>query len=489
MTITDLRPKLVLACDKESLRFAPIKRRAKIHEFLLEFAKRHNIKLDQPIGNVAMRVPATAGKEGAPTVVLQGHMDMVPNQTKPETHNFDTDPILTEVDGEWLHSKGYKTTLGADNGIGVAMALAALLDKSYEHGPIETLFTVDEETGLTGAKNLGKDMITGNILINLDSEDEAQIFLGCAGGIDTLGHFDYTDAPAPAGYQFFKFSILKFKGGHSGADIHLGRANANKQLARFLFSLYRAYDGQVAVADINGGELRNVIPGNAYAVIGVPADKKEDLRKRVNEFAAVLEEEFSTIEGNQEVTLETVDTPATVIDADTAKRVVWSVNSIPNAVQAMSHRIEGMVNTSTNTALIRMDRDKHVITVTTSQRSEEESRKYDIAGQIYAHFDLSGARVEQGDGYPGWTPNMNSEILKVAVKAYEDLYGITPLCTSLHAGLECGNFLLNNPKLDMISFGPTLRDVHTPKESMHIPAVDKCWNHLRRILEMMADEK
>ena len=236
-------------------------------------------------------------------------------------------------------------------------------------------------------------MITGNILINLDSEDEAQIFLGCAGGIDTLGHFDYTDAPAPAGYQFFKFSILKFKGGHSGADIHLGRANANKQLARFLFSLYRAYDGQVAVADINGGELRNVIPGNAYAVIGVPADKKEDLRKRVNEFAAVLEEEFSTIEGNQEVTLETVDTPATVIDADTAKRVVWSVNSIPNAVQAMSHRIEGMVNTSTNTALIRMDRDKHVITVTTSQRSEEESRKYDIAHQVEAVFSFARTSI------------------------------------------------------------------------------------------------
>lgn len=490
MTITELEPKLVFGIFDEITKVPrPSKKEGKIREFLLEFAKKHNIEAKtDPIGNVAMRVPATPGKENAPTVVLQGHMDMVPNQTKPETHNFETDPILTEVDGEWLHSKDYKTTLGADNGIGVAMALAALLDKSYEHGPIETLFTVDEETGLTGAKNLGKDMITGNILINLDSEDEAQIFLGCAGGIDTLGHFAYTDAPAPAGYEFFKFSLLKFKGGHSGADIHLGRANANKQLARFLFSLYRAYNDQVALADINGGELRNVIPGNAYAVIGVPADKKEDLRKRVNVFAAEVEEEFRTIEGHQEVLLESADTPATVVDAETAKRVIWSINSIPNAVQAMSHRIEGMVNTSTNTALIRMDRDNHEIVVTTSQRSEEESRKRDIAGQIYAHFELSGARVEQGDGYPGWTPNMDSEILKVAVKAYEDLYGITPLCTSLHAGLECGNFLLDNPKLDMISFGPTLRDVHTPKESMHIPAVDKCWNHLRRILTMMADK-
>lgn len=490
MTITELEPKLVFGIFDEITKVPrPSKKEGKIREFLLEFAKKHNIEAKtDPIGNVAMRVPATPGKENAPTVVLQGHMDMVPNQTKPETHNFETDPILTEVDGEWLHSKDYKTTLGADNGIGVAMALAALLDKTYEHGPIETLFTVDEETGLTGAKNLGKDMITGNILINLDSEDEAQIFLGCAGGIDTIGHYAYTDAPAPAGYEFFKFSLLKFKGGHSGADIHLGRANANKLLARFLFSLYRAYGDQVALADINGGELRNVIPGNAYAVIGVPADKKEDLRKRVNVFAAEVEEEFRTIEGHQEVLLESADAPATVVDAETAKRVVWSINSIPNAVQAMSHRIEGMVNTSTNTALIRMDRDNHEIVVTTSQRSEEESRKRDIAGQIYAHFELSGARVEQGDGYPGWTPNMDSEILKVAVKAYEDLYGITPLCTSLHAGLECGNFLLNNPKLDMISFGPTLRDVHTPKESMHIPAVDKCWNHLRRILTMMADK-
>ncbi len=491
MTINDLEPKIVFGIFDEITKVPrPSKKEGKIREFLLEFAKRNNIEAKtDPIGNVAMRIPATPGKENAPTIVLQGHMDMVPNQTKPETHNFDTDPILTEVTGEWLHSKDYKTTLGADNGIGVAASLAALTDKTLVHGPLEALFTIDEETGLTGAKNLGKDMITGNILVNLDSEEEAQIFLGCAGGIDTLGHFAYTDAPAPEGYEFFKFSILKFTGGHSGSDINLGRANANKQLARFLFSLYRAYNDQVSLADINGGELRNVIPGNAYAVIGVPADKKEDLRKRVNEFAATIEEEFGNIEGNQEIKLESETAPATVIDAAAAKRVVWCVNSIPNAVIAMSRRIEGMVNTSTNTALIRVDRDKHVITITTSQRSEEESRKFDIAGQIYAHFEICGAEVEQGDGYPGWTPNMDSEILKVAVKAYEDLYGITPLCTSLHAGLECGNFLVNNPKLDMISFGPTLRDVHTPKESMHIPAVDKFWKHLRRIIEMIADEK
>ena len=489
MTIKELKPELIWGIFDEITNVPrPSKKEGKIREFLIEFAKRHNIEAKtDAIGNVAMRVPATPGKENAPVVVLQGHMDMVPNQTKPETHNFETDPIETEIDGEWVHSKGYKTTLGADNGIGMAGALAALVDKTYEHGPLEALFTVDEETGLTGAKNVGKDMITGNILINLDSEDEAQIFLGCAGGIDTIGKFHYTRAAVPTGYQFFTVSLLRFKGGHSGSDIHLGRANANKLLARFLYDCYKAY-GDIAIADINGGELRNVIPGNSYAVIGIPADKKEDLRMRLNNFAAVIETEYKGIEDSEVIKLESAETPEYVIDCDTAKRVVYCIYSAPNAVIAMSRSIKGMVSTSTNLALIRMDREKDEIVITTSQRSEEETRKFDIAGQIYAHFELAGATVEQGDGYPGWTPNMDSEILKVAVKAYEDLYGITPLCTALHAGLECGNFLVDNPKLDMISFGPTLRDVHTPKESMHIPAVEKFWNHLVRILEMAAEK-
>ena len=293
MTIKELKPELIWGIFDEITNVPrPSKKEGKIREFLIEFAKRHNIEAKtDAIGNVAMRVPATPGKENAPVVVLQGHMDMVPNQTKPETHNFETDPIETEIDGEWVHSKGYKTTLGADNGIGMAGALAALVDKTYEHGPLEALFTVDEETGLTGAKNVGKDMMTGNILINLDSEDEAQIFLGCAGGIDTIGKFHYTRAAVPAGYQFFTVSLLRFKGGHSGSDIHLGRANANKLLARFLYDCYKAY-GDIAIADINGGELRNVIPGNSYAVIGIPADKKEDLRTRLNNFAAVIETEY-----------------------------------------------------------------------------------------------------------------------------------------------------------------------------------------------------
>ncbi len=489
MTIKELEPKLIWGIFDEITKVPrPSKKEGKIREYLLEFAKKHNIEAKtDAIGNVAMRVPATPGKEHVPTIVMQGHMDMVPNQTKPETHNFDTDPILTEIDGEWVHSAGYKTTLGADNGIGMAAALAALLDESFAHGPLEALFTIDEETGLTGAKNLGKDMITGETLINLDSEDEAQIFLGCAGGIDTIGRFPYSCASVPEGYQFFTFSITSFKGGHSGADIHLGRANANKQLARFLVDCYRAY-GEIAIADMNGGELRNVIPGNAYAVIGVPADKKEDLRTRANHFAAMVEEEYKGIEDAQKITLESAETPACIIDNETVRRVVMCIHSAPNAVIAMSRSIKGMVSTSTNLALIRIDREKKEIVITTSQRSEEESRKFEIASEIYTHFELAGATVEQGDGYPGWTPNMDSEILKVAVKAYEDLYGITPVCTSLHAGLECGNFLVNNPKLDMISFGPTLRDVHTPKESMHIPAVEKFWNHLVRILVMVADK-
>lgn len=490
MTIKDLEPRIVFDIFEQITKVPrPSKKEGKIREFLLDFAKKNNIEAKtDPIGNVAMSVPATAGHENAATIVLQGHMDMVPNQTKPETHNFETDPIETEVTGEWLHSKGHKTTLGADNGIGVAAALAALTDKTLVHGRLEALFTVDEETGLTGAKNLGKDMITGKILINLDSEEEAQIFLGCAGGIDTIGHFKYEEEPAVAGYQYFKVSLSKFKGGHSGSDIHLGHANANKQLARFLYSIYRAYDDQVSIAEIDGGELRNVIPANSYAIVGVPADKKEDLRTRVNEFAATVEKEFGDLEGNQIIKLESVDTPEKVIAKEAAKRIVWTINSCPNAVQAMSRCIEGMVNTSTNLALVQTDHAAKEVVVTTSQRSEEESRKMDIAGQIYSHFELGGGVVDQGEGYPGWTPNMDSEILKVAVKAYEELYGITPLCTSLHAGLECGNFLKDNPDLDMISFGPTLQGVHTPDEAMHIPAVEKFWQHLRKIIEMIAEK-
>ena len=402
MTIKELKPELIWGIFDEITNVPrPSKKEGKIREFLIEFAKRHNIEAKtDAIGNVAMRVPATPGKENAPVVVLQGHMDMVPNQTKPETHNFETDPIETEIDGEWVHSKGYKTTLGADNGIGMAGALAALVDKTYEHGPLEALFTVDEETGLTGAKNVGKDMMTGNILINLDSEDEAQIFLGCAGGIDTIGKFHYTRAAVPTGYQFFTVSLLRFKGGHSGSDIHLGRANANKLLARFLYDCYKAY-GDIAIADINGGELRNVIPGNSYAVIGIPADKKEDLRMRLNNFAAVIETEYKGIEDSEVIKLESAETPEYVIDCDTAKRVVYCIYSAPNAVIAMSRSIKGMVSTSTNLALIRMDREKDEIVITTSQRSEEETRKFEIAGEMVAHFKLAGADVEQGDGYPG----------------------------------------------------------------------------------------
>lgn len=488
MTLKDLEPKLIWGIfDEITTVPRPSKKEGKIREWLLGFAKRHNIEAKtDAIGNVAMRVPATPGKENAPTIVLQGHMDMVPNQTKPETHNFETDPIITEIDGEWVHSKGYKTTLGADNGIGIAGALAALVDPNIVHGPLEALFTVDEETGLTGAKNVGEGMITGEILINLDSEDEAQIFLGCAGGIDTINTFEYKEEAVPANMEFFKVSLLAFLGGHSGADIHLGRANANKLLSRFLFDCYEAY-GNIAISDINGGELRNVIPGNAYAVIGVPADKAEDVKARLNEFATTIAEEYKGIEGHQTIKIEAAEKPAFVIDADTAKRLVYAIYSCPNAVIAMSKSIEGMVSTSTNLALIRMNTEKKEVVVTTSQRSEEESRKFDIGHQIVAHFRMAGAKVEQGDGYPGWTPNMDSKILKIAVQAYQDLYGITPLCTSLHAGLECGNFLKNNPKLDMISFGPTLKDVHTPKESMHIPAVEKYWNHLVRILAMAAN--
>ena len=324
-----------------------------MREFLLEFAKKHNI--EAKTDKIGKRCNESSCKLLAKKtlLLLSYKVTWIWFQTKQNLKLTILKQILFRL---LLMVNGYiqktiKTTLGADNGIGMAGALAALIDKGFEHGPLEALFTVDEETGLTGAKNVGEGMITGEILINLDSEDEAQIFLGCAGGIDTIATFRYKTEDVPAGYQFFNVSMLKFRGGHSGADIHLGRANANKLLARFLNDCYKAYGDNLVIANINGGELRNVIPGNAVATVGVPADKKEDLRTRINHYAAVIEEEYKGIEDLQEIKMESTDTPATIIDKETAKRVVKAIVSAPNAVIAMSRSIPGMVSTSSNLAL------------------------------------------------------------------------------------------------------------------------------------------
>lgn len=483
MTVKDLQPKIVFEIFDEITKVPrPSKKEGKIRQYLIDFAKKHNIavKTDE-VGNVVMTKPATPGYENAPTVILQGHMDMV-CESNHKGFDFENSPIHTIVDGEWVRADG--TTLGADNGIGVAASLAALIDDSYVHGPLEVLITVDEETGMTGANNIGDGMISGSILLNLDSEDDAELFIGCAGGIDTVATFTYNRSFAPKDFLYFKISVEKGQGGHSGGDINLGRANANKLIARFLFNLMKEYE--VSVSEFDGGNLRNAIPRAAHAVIGIHTSNKEKVRVALNEYIATIEKEYAGIEPTLEITMESVDMPEFCIDSETSHNLILSLYAAPHGVISMSRDLEGLVETSTNLASVKMADDNKIV-VTTSQRSSVESRKYDIADRVEAVFALAGAHVEHGEGYPGWTPNMNSPIMKLASEAYEELYGIKPAIKAIHAGLECGLFLTKYPNLDMVSFGPTLRDVHSPSERMHIPAVDKFWNQLKLTLTKVAE--
>ncbi|MDE5688235.1 MAG: aminoacyl-histidine dipeptidase [Paramuribaculum sp.] len=485
MTVKELEPKRVFEIFDEITKVPrPSKKEAKIRQYLIDFAKKNNldVKTDE-VGNVVMTKPATPGHENAPTVILQGHMDMV-CESNDKSFDFDNNPIETEIDGEWIKAKG--TTLGADNGIGVAASLAILTEPELVHGPLEALFTVDEETGMTGAFGIGDGMINGDILLNLDSEDDAELFVGCAGGVDTVCTFTYNRSFAPKDFTYFKIDISKGQGGHSGGDIHLGHANANKLLARFLFNLSKEYE--ISIAEIDGGNLRNAIPRAAHAVIGVHTSRKENVRVALNNYIADIENEYAGIEPTLEITMESVPTPDFCIDSNTCTNLVRALYSAPHGVVSMSRELEGLVETSTNLASVKMVCDNQIV-VTTSQRSSVDSRKWDIANQVEALFLLAGAEVKHGEGYPGWQPNMQSPIMKIASEAYKELYGITPAIKAIHAGLECGLFLQKFPHLDMVSFGPTLRGVHSPSEKMHIPAVERFYEQLKLTLTKVADVK
>lgn len=485
MKVKDLQPALVFEIFDEITKVPrPSKKEGKIRQYLLDFAKKHNLKAKtDEVGNVLISKEATPGHEDAPTVIMQGHMDMV-CESNDKSFDFENTPITTIVDGDWVRADG--TTLGADNGIGVAASLAAMIDDSYVHGPLEALITVDEETGMTGANNIGEGMMNGSILLNLDSEDDAEIFIGCAGGVDTTATFTYNRSFAPKDFLYFKISVEKGQGGHSGGDIHLGRANANKVLARFLFNLMKEHE--VSVSEFDGGNLRNAIARAAHAVIGVHTSNKEKVRVALNNYIADVKNEFGEVEPTLEIEMESVATPEFCIDSDTSRRLILALYGAPHGVVSMSRDLEGLVETSTNLAAVKMQPNNKIL-ITTSQRSSVESRKWDIANQVEAVFRLAGAEVSHGDGYPGWQPNMKSPIMAIARDAYKELYGITPAIKAIHAGLECGLFLTKYPHLDMVSFGPTLRNVHSPSEMMNIPAVDKFWNQLKLILTKVADLK
>lgn len=482
MEVKELEPRRVFEIFDAITRIPrPSRKEEKIRQYLLAFAKEHGIDAHaDAIGNVIMRKPATPGHQQAPTVILQGHMDMV-CESNDKSFDFTTQPIQTIVEGEWVRANG--TTLGADNGIGVAATLAVLTDPELVHGPLEALITMDEETGMTGANNLRKGELEGTILLNLDSEDDAQVFVGCAGGIDTLGTFSYKRSVAPKDFHYFKIDLRDGLGGHSGGDIHLGRANANKLIARFLYSLMAKHE--LVLAEIDGGNLRNAIPRAAHAVFGIHTSKRDDVAAAFNRYVADVEKEYKGLEVNLKLSLESVDTPEFAVDSDTTRSLIECIYAAPHGVISMSRDMEGLVETSTNLASVKMLSGER-IQIVTSQRSCVDSRKLDIAAQIEALFTLAGAKVEHSDGYPAWTPNLDSPIMRMASDAYEELFGVRPEIKAIHAGLECSLFQQNYPGLDMVSFGPTLRDVHSPSERMHIPAVDRFYKQLCRTLEKVA---
>lgn len=486
MDRTELKPASVFHYFDEICQVPrPSKKEEKIIEYLKAFGKKHNLetKFDE-VGNVLIKKPATKGKEHLQTVVLQSHVDMVCEKNSDVEHDFLKDPIQTYIDGEWLRAKG--TTLGADNGIGVATELAILAADDIEHGPIECLFTIDEETGLTGAFALKEGFMNGDILLNLDSEDEGELFIGCAGGIDTVAEFEYKKIAAPQDYFFFRVDVKGLTGGHSGDDINKMRANANKVLVRYLTRISKKMD--MYLCEINGGNLRNAIPREAYAVCAVPMPEKENVRIELNIFAAEVEDEYAVTEPNMKLLLESETPCKEAIDRDTTTRLLKALTAVHHGIYAMSQDIEGLVETSSNLASIKMV-EGNIIRIATSQRSSILSSRDDMANTVGAVFELAGATVTVGEGYPGWKPNPSSAILKVAVEAYKRLFGVEPKVKAIHAGLECGLFLEKYPSLDMVSFGPTLRGVHSPDERMLIPTVDKFWRHLLEVLANIPEKK
>ena len=477
-SITTLEPRIVWEqFDAITQIPRPSKKEGKIIAFLVDFAKRHGLEYRKDaIGNVVICKPATPGFEQRPTVVLQSHMDMVCEKNSDVEFDFEKDAIRPYIDGEWVKAEG--TTLGADCGIGMAAALAVLIDPSVEHGPVEALFTVDEETGLTGAFELGDGMLTGKYLINLDSEDEGELFIGCAGGIDTIATFHYHAEEAPLNYTFFRVDVSDLLGGHSGDDIDKGRANSNKIVARLLWEGMQSFE--LKLSYFNGGNLHNAIPREAHALCAVPMELKETIRVEWNIFASEVEEEFSQTEKGMKFKLESDVFHDKAIDRNVATNFLRAIQGVFNGVFAMSQDIPGLVETSSNLASVKVHDNK--ITVTSSQRSSILSARKNVADSIKSVFELAGAHVDVGEGYPGWKPNTHSEILKIAVDTYKELFGVEPKVKAIHAGLECGLFLEKYPSLDMVSFGPTLRGVHSPDERMLIPTVDKVWRHLLAIL-------
>jgi dipeptidase D len=456
----------------------PSKKEGKAVLFLEKFGKDLGLEtIKDELGNIIIRKPATPGMENRKGIILQAHIDMVPQKNSDKIHDFEKDPIVPRIVEDWVYATG--TTLGADNGLGLSVAMAVLESKDLPHGPVEALFTVDEETGMTGARGLKPGLLKGDILINLDSEDEGELYVGCAGGLDATATFEYSVKPVPAGSKGYKLSITGLLGGHSGMDIILGRGNANKVLVRVLLPLMK--EAGAELAGIEGGSLRNAIPREAFATLAIPQANEAKANAIVQRHFEEVKNELALKDTGVKIALDECDLPSGLIEPKTALNMVKSVYACPNGVERMSDAVEGLVETSNNLAIVKSDGNK--IEVKCLLRSSVDSAK-DILGEaVRATFELAGAEVVLEGGYPGWKPDMNSAILVTMKEVYKKLYDKEPEVKAIHAGLECGILGGAYPDWDMISCGPTIRSPHSPDERVLIPTVEKWWNFVIEVLK------
>ena len=459
----------------------PSKHEGAMREYVKEFGKKIGLEtIVDEVGNVIIRKPATPGMENRKGVILQGHLDMVPQANSDVKHNFEKDPIKPQIVDGWVKATG--TTLGADNGIGVASTLAVLESKDIAHGPIEGLFTIDEETGMTGAFGLKPGLLKGDILMNLDSEDEGELFIGCAGGTNGNFFFKYSKKPVHKKAVALKIYVHGLNGGHSGCDIQLGRGNSNKILFRFLKTAETNFGLRLASVEV--GNLRKAIPREAFAVVVVPKDKVKEFEKALKEFEAIVQKELATAEPNLKVTLEKAKMPKFVMDKTTQKNLINAINACQNEVVRMSNDMEGLVETSTNLSIVKSDEKTKTVEVRCLLRSSVDSAKEYLEQSMACVFELAGVSEMTFDGqYPGWKPNPQSPILKVTEDLYLKMFGKPAAIKAIHAGLECGLLGGVYPNFDMISFGPTIKHPHSPDEKVDIATVQKFWDYLVETLK------
>lgn len=476
--LKDLQPEALWRIFEEMCQVPrPSKHEDKIQEFAVNFGEKLNLEtIKDEVGNIIIRKPATKGMENRKKVILQAHLDMVPQKNSNVQHDFEKDPIIPFIEGEWVKAKG--TTLGSDNGIGAAAAMAVLEANDIAHPAIEVLLTTDEETGMTGANGLKPGVLNGDILINLDSEDEGELYIGCAGGVNTNAKFPFEKVEVPANLVPYRISVTGLKGGHSGLDIHLGRGNANKIIVKLMMEAAEKYG--LRLAEIDGGSLRNAIPREAFATVVVNESQKDEFKEFVANFERDTKLVYKDADPGLLIDVKTTKMPKNLIDETTQNNLFTAVDECPNGVIAFDKAMPDVVETSTNLAVVKSgDTD---IEIATLQRSAVDEDKDKLSKEVFDTFTKFNGKPECSGDYPGWKPNVDSPILKEMKDVYEKLYGIVPLVKVIHAGLECGILGAKYPNWDMISFGPTIRNPHSPDEMVNIETVKKFWNYLLETL-------